>query len=377
MTVFKGMLLHFWKNKMLVVIITSVFFGFALLFSQGGQSDVFETRSMDLAVVDLSDSEIADGLIEYLEKNNSVEIRTGYDREEIIEEIYLIEIEGAVVIDENIESRFMNGEPAVEIFTDPRGAGNVHLNNEVSKYFRFLEADYTYNGSLDTESVLTTLDNEAEVKLADPATASEGSNFTSMQIYTNFAGYALMLLLLLFIGNIMSDFNLPVLRDRVRVSPVTTTSYTAGIISAQSMMGLFAVIIMFCGGLFIRRDALDGVPLDKIFVALILISFFTLALQFVISSLTTNKFLINGLANFIAIGMGFLSGIFIPGEVFGETVQNIAMFLPLYHFTQIYAEPGITWAESIIPATILVLFTIVMLIIGMIFENKRKSSLKL
>lgn len=377
MTVFKGMLLHFWRYKIMVIIVTFLFFGIAVLFAQNQSADVFETRSMDIKIVNQSDSEIADGLIDYLSTNNEVDVVSDYDRDQVVEEVYLMEISGAVIIDENIESKFVNGASTVEILTDPRGGGSIHLNNEVSKYFRFLNADYNYTGTVDTKNTLSTLGHGVPVNIANPEDAAEASDFEGMKFYTNFAGYIIMLLLLLFIGNIMTEFNKPELRDRVRVSPMKTVSYTTQIISAQSIMGLFSVLILFFGGIFIRWDSLDGVPLDKIFVALLLISLFTLALQFVISALTTNKFLINGIANFISIGMAFLSGIFIPEEVLGETVQNIARFLPLYHFTQIYAEPGITWSESLIHVMILILFIIAMLIIGIIFENKRKSSFNL
>lgn len=377
MTVFKGMLLHFWRYKIMVIIVTLLFFSIAVLFAQNQSADVFETRSMDIKIVNQTDSEITDGLIDHLKKNNDVDVVNDHDRDQVIEEIYLLEIDGAVVIDENIETKFVNGASAVEILTDPRGSGSIHLNNEVSKYFRFLNADYNYTGTVDTENTLSTLQSGITVNIANPENAAEASDFEGMKFYTNYAGYIIMLLLLLFIGNIMTEFNKPELRDRVRVSPLKTVSYTTQIISAQGIMAVFAVLIMFFGGIFIRWGSLDGVPLDKMFVALILISLFTLSLQFVISSLTTNKFLINGIANFISIGMAFLSGIFIPGEVLGETVQNISKFLPLYHFTQIYAESGITWSESISHVMILILFIIAILIIGIIFENKRKSSFNL
>lgn len=361
----------------MVIIVTFLFFGIAVLFAQNESAEVFETRSMNIKVVNPSDSEIADGLIDYLSTNNEVDVVSDYDRDQIVEEVYLMEVNGAVIIDENIESKFVNGASTVEILTDPRGSGSIHLNNEVSKYFRFLNADYNYTGTVDTENTLSTLEHGITVNIANPENASEESDFEGMKFYTNYAGYIIMLMLLLFIGNIMTEFNKPELRDRVRVSPLKTVSYTTQIISAQSIMGLFSVLILFFGGIFIRWDSLDGVPLDKIFVALLLISLFTLALQFVISALTTNKFLINGIANFISIGMAFLSGIFIPMEVLGETAHNIANFLPLYHFTQIYAASDITWSESFIHVMILILFIITMLIIGIIFENKRKSSFNL
>ena len=202
MTVFKGMLLHFWRYKIMVIIVTFLFFGIAVLFAQNQSGDVFETSSMDIKIVNQADSEIAYGLIDHLSTNNDVDVVNDYDRDQIIEEIYLLEIDGAVVIDENIESKFVNGASAVELFTDPRGTGSIHLNNEVSKYFRFLDADYNYTGTVDTENTLSTLEHGITVNIADPENTAEASDFEGMKFYTNFAGYIIMLLLLMFIGNL-------------------------------------------------------------------------------------------------------------------------------------------------------------------------------
>ena len=54
MTVFKGMLLHFWRYKIMVIIVTFLFFGIAVLFAQNQSADVFETRSMDIKIVNQS-----------------------------------------------------------------------------------------------------------------------------------------------------------------------------------------------------------------------------------------------------------------------------------------------------------------------------------
>lgn len=140
------------------------------------------------------------------------------------------------------------------------------------------------------------------------------------------------------------------------------------------VVGLFVVAFMFFGAVLLRTGSLSGVPLGKMLVALVLITAFTLSIHYVIGALTTNKFIINGMANFIAIGMAFLSGVMMPIEITGENAQNIAQYLPLYHFTQIYAEADITWSEAAFPILIVALYTISFLVIGMIVENKRKIS---
>lgn len=374
MTVFKGILLHFWKYKFMIISLTAVFFGFAAVFSMDRGVDSFESESLDLTIVNPSDSEIADGLIEYLETDNNVEVVNEADISLLEEEVYLQTKHGALLIDQDIDEKVNAGSEAVEAITDPRNPASVQLENEVNKFFTFLSAEESHSGQADTQKVIDIMNQEVTVEIANPETASVQDSFQYMQIFTNFAGYWIMLFMLMLIGNVMTEFNQPELKKRINVSPYKTSSYSFQMISAQSVIALFIVIVMFGGGLLIRTDSLENIPLGKMFVALILISIFTLSLHYVIGALTTNKYIINGLANFLSIGMAFLSGIMLPREVMSESLQNFSQFLPLYHFTQIYAEADITWSEAMYPITILLLFIISMLIIGNILENKRKSS---
>jgi ABC-2 type transporter. len=172
----------------------------------------------------------------------------------------------------------------------------------------------------------------------------------------------------------MSEYNKPELQKRIIAAPISSTSSAVQILGAQSLVGFFAVLVMFFGLVGLYYNRLDGIPLAHIFVALVLIMAFTLALQYAINALTTNRFIVNGLANLITLGLAFLSGIFIPIELFGDGAERIAEFLPLYHYTQIYASPDITWSESALSIGILLLYILAFLIIGIIFSNQRKST---
>ncbi|MFC3418903.1 ABC transporter permease [Salinicoccus hispanicus] len=373
MTVFKAILLHFWKYKYLILIFLTAFFTFAFGFSQNSGGQTYESEQLDLKVIDQSRSEISRGFVDYLSADNTVEVMNDSTELDALEEdIFLGITDGIIQIPSDLEARLSSSSPAVEIISDQRGMVHLQLENIVNRYFTFVDAGRTTSGTVNIEEMNTLLADGISVEMHESVDVASQNNFVYMSAFINFAGYWIMLFLLIIVGNVMSEFNTTELRQRIDVSPMQTRALMLQMITAQAIIGLFVVCFMFFGGILLRSDELEGVPLGKMFIALILITSFTLAIHYVIGAMTTNKFIINGLANFLAIGMAFLSGIMIPLELMGEAAQSIAQYLPLYHFTQIYAEPDITWVDSGFSILIVVLYTISFLIIGMILENKRK-----
>lgn len=374
MTIFKIILLHFWKFKWMIMPLAFIFFVIAALFSTVGGTDTFESETLGITVVDNSESETSEALLEYLSSSHEVKVMTESDREHLEEQVFLMEIHGAVIIEGNFEEQVKNGEPAVEVISDERATSAVQLESEISKFLMFANAQFNNQGELDRETLQAALTDTVNVELNNDTVIDTDENYTNAAAYTNFAAYWLMLFIMLSVGNLMSEYNKPELQKRIISAPVSSTSSALQVLGAQSLVGIFAVLVMFFGLVGLYYDRLEGMPLAHIFVALMLIMVFTLALQYAINALTTNRFIINGLANLVTLGLAFLSGIFIPIELFGDTAQRIAEFLPLYHFTQIYAAPDITWSESALSIGILVLYTIAFLIIGIIFSNQRKST---
>lgn len=373
MTVFRAIILHFWKYKYLMLIFLSIFFVFAFGFSQNSEGQTYRSEALDLKVIDQSDSEISRGFIGYLAVDNNVQIMDDEaDLDKLEEEIFLGISDSIIQISPDLESRLDASSPAVEVISDQRGMVHLQLESVINRYFVFLDAFQTTSEEVDFEQMNALLTEGIAVELHDSVDVASQTNFMSMSGFVNFAGYWIMLFLLIIVGNVMSEFNKTELRQRINVSPMQTRKLMIQTIAAQAVIGLFVVCFMLSGGIMLRLGHLEGLPLGKMFVALLLITTFTLAVHYVIGAVTTNKFIINGLANFLAIGMAFLSGIMVPLEVMGETAQNIAHYLPLYYFTQIYAAPDISWADSSFPILILVLYTVAFLIIGMILENKKK-----
>lgn len=374
MTIFKIILLHFWKYKWVIIPFALVFFLIAAMFSLFSDQGEFESESLIITVVDQSESEASEALIDYLEEGNQVEVVADAERSALEEAVFLSQIHGAVIIDQDFDSLVSEGEAAVEVIRDERATASMQLETELSKFMMFMNAQYNDTGSLDAETLNSALSEGIDVSLNDDTLASSEENYNNAVGYSNFTAYWLMLFLMMTIGNLMSEYNKPELQKRIIAAPVSSTSSAIQILASQSLVGIFAVLIMFFGLVGLYYDRLEGIPLSKIFVALMLITLFTLAMQFAINALTTNRFMVNGLANLITLGLAFMSGIFVPIELFGDTAKSVAEFLPLYHYTQIYGASDISWAETIPSIAVLLLYTIAFLIIGIIFNNQRKST---
>lgn len=370
MTVFKGVMLHFWRYKWILSIFTVLFFVVALLFSQTA-SDEFSMSSLDIQVVDRSDDSVSRGLIENLSIDNNVEV-VDKTRSELQEEILVMTSDGVVIIEENLENRFVDGNATVEIIIDERNQSAMQLQNVVNKYFRYLDAVYSETDVIDADYVNSTMQNTVTVELLDSGETIQQSNFLHVQSYMNFMGYVLLLLITIVGGNVMSDVNQPQMNNRIKISPLPQMSYSIQTVLAQLIVTTFMVVIFLSFVFVIRNNQLDGVPLANIIAASLTIPLLGLSILHLLNALTNNKFIINGIANFTIIGMAFLSGIFIPYEFFGEGVQQLASFMPLYHYTQIYGDIDTTLADALPSIGIVVLFSLSLIILGTIINKNRR-----
>lgn len=369
MTVFKGVLLHFWRYKGALLIFTGIFFAVAFAFSQTSSND-FSLSSMDIQVVDNADDDVSNGLVENLSLENNVDV-VDKTRAELQEEILLMTSDAVLIIEEDLEERFLDGEATVEVIVDERVAGAFQIDNIVNKYFRYLNAEYQANGEINTAAVNETMQNTVSIDLLDVEESVEQQNFEHMRNYMNFMGYVLILMITIVGGNVMSDINQPQINNRVKVSPIKQMSHSFQTILAQTLVTSFMVLLFIVFAFVLRANHLEGVPVLNIIIASATIPLFSLSILHLLNSMTNNKFIINSIANFVIIGMAFLSGIFIPYEMLGDGMRQLASFMPLYHFTQIYSDIDGSVIDALPSVGIVVLFSVSMIILGTIISKNR------
>lgn len=371
MTVFKAILLHFWRHKIALIAFTVIFFGMALAFSQSSSDNEFSITALDLQVVDHSDDEVSRGLIENLSQDNNVEV-VDKTRSELQEEILLMSSDGVIIIEEGLEDRFVNGNGTVEVIVDERVAGAFQVETVVNKYFQYLAAGYQANGEIDVQAVNDTTMNTVDVQFLDVGETAQQANFEYMSNYMNFMGYVFLLLITIVGGNVMSDVNQPVINNRVKVSPIKQTSHSVQTVLGQLIITIFMAAIFVGFAFILRHDQLEGVPIANMVVAAVTLPLLALSFLHLLNSITNNKFIINSFANFVIIGMAFLSGIMLPIELFGDGMKQLATMMPLYHYTQIYSDMDKSLIDALPSISIVVLFSIALIVLGTIISKNRR-----
>ncbi|MFC3901100.1 ABC transporter permease [Aliicoccus persicus] len=370
MTVFKAILLHFWRYKFALLVFTLAFFFLAFIFSQSS-SDEFELTALELQIVDYSDDEVSRGLIENLSQDNNVEV-VDKTRSELQEEILLMSSDGVIIIEEGLKERFINGDGTVEVIVDERIAGTFQVKNVVNKYFQYLDAEYQANDEINVQAVNETMKNTISIELLDAGETTQQSNFDSLRNYMNFMGYVLLLLITIVGGNVMTDVNQPVINNRVKVSPIKQLTYSVQTILGQSVV-VTVMVMLFLGFAFIlRHDHLDGVPIVNMIAAAATLPLLGLSILHLMNAITNNKFVINSIANFVIIGMAFLSGIMIPIELFGDGMLQLAKMMPLYYYTQIYSDIDNSLVDALPSISIVVLFSVALIILGTVISKNRR-----
>src|SRR5699024_3620372 len=139
--------------------------------------------------------------------------------------------------------------PVVATTTDQRSTKHLLLQTAIQQYFIFLKEDFDTTGELHTDDLTKLLSDSIDVEVHGSVDVEAQSNFEYMRNYTNFAGYWIMLFLLILVGNIMSEFNSPELKQRINVSPMKTSTFMSQMILSQIVVGLFVVAFMFFGAL--------------------------------------------------------------------------------------------------------------------------------
>lgn len=162
---------------------------------------------------------------------------------------------------------------------------------------------------------------------------------------------------------------------RIRqVSPMSVVNY---ILAKMVMAMMFAVIIVF--GLYIVGGAFGGVALPKTeWLSLIPVFVFG-TIPFCAVGIAIG-FWVKGQAaiavvNLVYLPMGFLSGLWIPIQLFPEWLQKVGYMLPPYHLAELGLDViGLGRGEStLIHILVLVGFTIVFSAIGVLGYSKMKK----
>lgn len=370
MTVYKYFIKIALKNKGAILTYTIIFFVLTILSGIGvSQKDAkFTGTRLNIGIIDNSDSELSDGLKNYLEDKNEI-VETIDDEEYIKEQIFLEMADAIVIIPEDFHEKVINKEKSVEIYKDDRKIESMQIQNQVNKFLMFVNATYE-EGRFNLDDVNTALDEKTNVELIDNSVKNTSIN-EWFKTYYNFTSYVIVGMYIAIIGLVMADFKDKNISSRMKISSKKFLSFNMEMYLGQLTIAVMITLVFILGSIAIKGKYIGEVDFMKYLINIIIFSFTILCLTFFINNFTKNKFIINGISVVLSLGTSFISGVMVPQEILGEKTLALAKFLPNYYFVKINGMTVNSFSDMRFEILMQLLFAVAFLLMGLYFSKTK------
>lgn len=354
-----------------ILLYQGVFAAIAILISvtspQSAVTEFNETKTRVAVINRDSGAPLAQGLADYIADVFTV-VPYADDPEKLQDGLYYRDVEYVAIIPKGFSEAFMAaGNRSLEDAAQADGSGGAAVLQKVvvpgstsSRYVdvridKFLnaaslhrdldgigEADRVGEGSAGRQASLVVavradLANDAPVTLRTVGGVVD-SSVESSNDYTNFFGfasYALVAMTMTGISSIMMAFNSRDLRLRNLCTPMPQRAFDLALAAGHALFGLacwamivvLGVVLNGVGPLLAGRTWLH--LLNSLAFAVV-----STAIGFAVGHFVKTSSGQSGAVNVIALGMSFLSGVFVPQSIMSRSVLTFARFLPAYWYIQ-------------------------------------------
>ena len=373
MTVYKYFIKIAMRHKWIIISYTAIFLLLSIINSSNTETeeDIFMESRFNIGIIDKSNNSLSRELLDYLRKDNNIYDIENDKESYIKEQIFIEKIDLAILIPANFEERFKKKEKSLEIIGDDRKMQSFKIENDINKFLVFLNASHL-NNKLHMEKVKQALSEETRVEVLNTLDSSQSDNInTWFKNYFNFTGYVIIAIYIAVIGIVMTELNNKAIKDRISISPKRFISFNAQVYLGQATLTALITLFFIWGSILLKGKYLSDIFFLKYIVNIYLFSFAILCLTFLISNLTTNKFVINVASTALSLGTSFISGVFVPQELLGENVLNISKFFPTYYFIKINETKISSLFDIKYEIFMQVLFSVTFLLIGLYFSKTK------
>ena len=375
MTVFKYLMTSIWRMKWHIFTYALIFFILSAV-NQGldpqERGDFSNTR-LDLVLVRQEDSKLGDAFQDYLEENHDVEL-SSKPVEELRERIFIGEMDGIIVLPENLEEGILKKTSPVQIITNNSNSSSL-VHSMTNGYFTFANAVLTA-GQTDFEALNQAFSKEAKVTLLQ---GQESNKQTEASIwasfYFNFMTYALIAIFIGLFGLLLSNFQETKVLQRQLISSTSLVSINKSKLMACGFVAFFITALFILGALVFR----PGLVTQPIFLKYVLVSLAfaaaALSMAFLASVIIgNNRFLYSGLSTVLGLGLSFTSGVFVPLEMLSEPVLNFAKLFPVYYVVKSNQTMDSDLASYLPTIGILLLFALFYFVLAMAISRVKSGN---
>lgn len=321
------------KLKGNLILYTVILLAITLFNTTSGNMNHYEATKPDILIVNKDqNNEITKGFVSYLKEQAKLKDIDINDQEKVDDALFYRDISYVVYIPENFGDDLVNDKnPTIEYKSNCNENASF-TQMLIEKYIKTVNLyKEHYQGKALNQKVKQVINQKTKVNLN---TSLDSSKLNQVNVYFNFLNYALLAGGVYCMTMILASLNQEGVRKRTIMSSFSYRKYNwivfASLGLASFIVWLAYMIISF---ILFKEIMLSGNGIAYILNSFVF-SICSLAVGFLIGTITHNKQAIGGIVNVVALGTSFLCGCFVPMSFMPSYVLKIAHILPTYYFVQ-------------------------------------------
>ena len=324
------------QNLSLVFLYLGIFFSVAIVLQMAagkGEDSLYQTTSIDLGIVNLDDSLLSSGFVDYLSQIHHVTIMEN-DPETLQENLFYRNVEYIIQIPADFYKTCIQNGESLKVTKVPGSYSSYYVDQQISSYLDTLRT-YLAAG-FSQEEAITALKSQVHEPVTRLSSNSVSTDKSPLVYYFRYIPYLFLGVLCYTMGYILMAFKKGDIQKRMAASAISSRRQTLEGLLAMGMIGAGLWFLGILGAvLMYRKSFLDSRMLPYYLLNTLLMQIVALSLSYLIGMFINNSDLLSGAANIVSLSMCFLCGVFVPMDVMDKSVLKVSQFLPVYWYEQV------------------------------------------
>lgn len=323
------------------LVYLSAFAALSIVMTNSGSGktqQVFESATLSICIFDEDNTEASRALAEYIGQTHEI-IEIENDRDRLIDSLYYMSIDYALVINDGYSEKLAAGETD-DLFGSYKmhgSYGSVFMEQFLNEYTTSVSA-YMAGGAELSDAIASAeeaLSLETEVTMASYEAEGSASEFpVKFSYYFKFLSYILISVILSALAPVLLVVERKDIRFRTNCSSVKANSYTMQIFAGSAVFIAVLWLLFMLLGMILYGGMYQG----RVWIAVLnsfIFALISVAITIFISSFQPDIRLVTFITQIVGLGMSFLCGVFVDQSLLGEGVLAVARFLPMYWYVRV------------------------------------------
>lgn len=353
------------KKQLPSFIIYFGIFGVLIVFmsSMGTGNNAYKESRMDIAIFNNDGSAKAYYLEQYLSEIHDV-MMIEDDEETIQDYLYFQVLDYVLYIDEGFK---------LTNIKRPGSTTGVYVDNAIANFDKTYDS-YILAGYRDGEAfekTIQAMDTEDLVSLR----GESGGKPVIFYFYL-YITYILIALLINTLAPVIIALNRKEVKERSMISPFSDKKRNAQIIGGSVLFSVGIWLVMNLLSLIVCGGALfDG---NNIYYLLNSVCYLIISVSVVciVANFNLNSEAISMISNIVSLSLSFLSGVFVPMEIFGDTMMKIAKCTPTYWYVRgcYNISENLINGETFMYMGVQMLFALAFFVVSLVISKRMRIS---